>query len=112
MVTLQQFADGLRGYMQNGVLPHLPAEKQFIAGVALGVATSRTDRIAQALKENQIVKMLGLVDGDLLDDEALIVAMREQMNRQGSCAWDVPLLGRLTFTAQDVDALQRAIHGR
>lgn len=112
MVTLQQFTDGLKGYMQNSVLPHLPTDKQFLAGVALGVATSRADRIAQTLKDNQLVKMLGLVDGDMLDDEALVVAMREQMNRQGSWQLDVPLLGRLTFTAQDVDALQRAIHGR
>lgn len=112
MVTLQQFTDGLKGYMQSGVLPHLPTDKQFLAGVALGVATSKADKVAQTLKDNQLVKMLGLIDGDMLDDEALIVAMREQMNRQGSWQLDVPLLGRLTFTAQDVDALQRAIHGR
>jgi hypothetical protein len=56
--------------------------------------------------------MLGLIEDDMIDDDALFVALREQMNRQGSVQLDVPWLGKMTFSAPDVDAMQRAIHGR
>lgn len=112
MVTLQQFTDGLRGYAQSQVIPHLPADRQFVAGVALGVVASRADKIAQKLKDNPLVSMLGLIEDDMVDDDALFVALREQMNRQGNVQLDVPWLGKMTFSGPDVDALQRSIHGR
>ena len=112
MVTLRQFTDGARGYMQHSVLPHLPANKQFVSGVALGVIANKADIMMQQIKDNQLIKMLGLIDGDMIDDDALIVALREQMERQGTLQLEIPWIGQLTFTAPDVDALQRAIHGR
>jgi hypothetical protein len=112
MVTLHQFMDGIKGYAQTQVIPHLPTDRQFVAGVALGVAANRADKVAQKLKDNPLVSMLGLIEDDMIDDDALFVALREQMNRQGSVQLDVPWLGKMTFSAPDVDAMQRAIHGR
>lgn len=112
MVALQQFIEGLKGYAQSSIIPHLPMDRQFVAGVALGVAANRADKMVQLLKENQLVKMLGLIDNDMVDDDALFAAMREQMNKQGSLQLDVPWLGKMTFSAPDVDSLQRAVHGR
>lgn len=112
MVTLRQFTDGVRGYMQHSVLPHLPANKQFVSGVALGVVANKADKIMQQIKDSQPVKMLGLVEGDMIDDDALIMALREQMNMQGNLQIEIPWIGQMTFTAPDVDALQRAIQGR
>lgn len=112
MVALHQFTEGVKGYIQQSVIPHLPMDRQFVAGVALGIAVNRADKIAQILKENQVVKILGLIEEDMVDDDALFTAMREQMNRQGSLQIDIPWLGKMTFSAQDVDAMQRAIRGR
>lgn len=112
MVTLQQFADGVRGYMQTGIIPHLPTDRQFLAGVAIGVVANKADKLMQHLKGNQLVQVLGLIDGDMIDDDALFVAMREQMNRQGSLQMNVPWFGTLAFNAHDVDELQRSIRSR
>ena len=112
MVTLQQFTEGAKGYLQSGVIPHLPTDRQFVSGVALGVLSHKADKVMQQLRDNQLVKMLGLIEGDMIDDDALFSAMREQMSRQGSLQLDVPWIGKLTFTAPDVDALQRSIRGR
>lgn len=111
MVALQQFADGVKRYINNNIIPHLPSNKQFAAGVALGVVASRTDKMIQNLKGNQMVQLLGLIDGDMIDDDALLVAVREQMAKQGGLQLEVPWIGTLTFNAPDVDALQRAIRG-
>lgn len=112
MVPMQQFIEGAKRYIASDVIPHMPTDRQFITGVALGVASSKMDRIATYLKENPLVQVLGLVDGDMVDDDALITAMREQMQKQGAVHMDVPWIGKLSFAAQDVDALHRAIHGR
>lgn len=112
MITTQQFINGLKGYMQNSVIPHMPTDRQFVAGVALGVAANKADRIVQQLKSNQLVKMLGLIDGDMIDDDALIIAIREQMSRTGSLQVNIPWFGQMTFSAPDVDALQRSMQGR
>lgn len=112
MVTLQQFAQGVKSFMQCDVINHLPPDRQFVAGVALGVASAKTDKIIQTLKENQLVQMLGLIEDDMIDDDALIQAMREQMNKQGSMQLEIPWIGKMIFNGPDVDALHRAIHGR
>lgn len=112
MVTLYQFTEGLKTYAQTHVIPHLPMDRQFVAGVAVGVAAAKADKIAQRIKESQLVKMLGLIENDMVDDEALFVAVREQMNRQGSLQIDVPWFGKMVFNAPDVDAMQRSIQGR
>ena len=112
MVTLHQFADGVKAYVQSNVIPHLPTDRQFVAGVALGVAANKADKIVQKVKDSQLVQTLGLLEDDMLDDDALFAAMREQMQRQGGLQIEVPWIGRLVFNAPDVDALQRAIRGR
>ena len=112
MVALQQFVEGVKGYMQSNIIPHMPMDRQFVAGVALGVAANRTDKMIQRIKDSQLVQMLGLIDGDMVDDDALFTAMREQMSKQGSLQIDIPWVGKMTFSAPDVDALQRSIHGR
>lgn len=112
MVTTQQFINGVKGYIHSAVIPHMPTDRQFVAGVALGVAANKSDKIVQQLRNNQLVKTLGLIDGDMVDDDALIIALREQMSRTGSLQVDVPWLGKMTFSMPDVDALQRAVQGR
>lgn len=112
MVALQQFVEGVKGYMQSNIIPHLPMDRQFVAGVALGVAANKSDKMVQQLKENQLVKLMGVIDGDMLDDDALFSAMREQMQKQGSLLIDIPWIGKLTFNTPDVDALQRSVQGR
>lgn len=112
MVALQQAIEGVKGYMQSNIIPHLPMDRQFVAGVALGVAANKADKMVQQLKENQLVKLLGVIDGDMLDDDALFMAMREQMQKQGSLMFDIPWVGKLTFSAPDIDALQRYVQGR
>lgn len=113
MVTLQQFTQGVKSYAQSGIIPHLPGDRQFAAGVAIGLVTNKADAMLQRLKESQMVQLLGLIDENgMVDDDALFTAMREQMQRQGTLQFDIPWIGRMTFNAQDVDALQRAIQGR
>lgn len=112
MVTLHQFTDGVKAYVQSNVIPHLPTDKQFVAGVAMGVVANKADKIVQKVKENQLVKTLGVLEDDMLDDDALFTAMREQMQRQGGLQLEIPWIGKLIFNAPDVDALQRAIRGR
>ena len=112
MVTLHQFADGVKAYVQSNVIPHLPTDRQFVAGVALGVAANKADKIVQKVRDSQLVQTLGLLEDDMLDDDALFAAMREQMQRQGGLQIEVPWIGRLVFNAPDVDAMQRAIRGR
>lgn len=112
MIALQQFVQGVKEYMQSNIIPHLPMERQFVAGVALGVAANKADKMVQLIKENQLVKLLGLIDEDMLDDDALFMAMREQMNKQGHLQLDIPWIGKMTFNTPDVDALQRIMQGR
>lgn len=113
MVTMQQFVDGAKNFVQTSIIPHLPNDRQFAAGVAIGLVTNKADTMLRRLKDSQMVQMLGLVDENgMVDDDALFAAMRDQMQRQGGLQFDIPWIGRMTFNALDVDALQRSIRGR
>lgn len=62
MVDKERVKNGLYNYLQRDVVPHLPADKQFIAGLAMGIAMKKSDQLMQTVMNHPVVKMLSIVD--------------------------------------------------
>lgn len=109
MVTLQGFTQAVMDYAQSEVLPHLPKEKQFMAGMALGIAAQRSVGALKKLQGTIVNQMLEIITDEGIDDDVLLGEMRTQMQKSGQLTLDIPLVGGITFGPRDVDALQRAM---
>lgn len=70
----------------------------------------RMDQMINALRNNQIVQALGIIDeAGQVDIDALYNAAHAQMQAQGKLALDIPLLGSFAFDGSDLRELRDCI---
>lgn len=103
----------------NGVMSYVDAEivgkmngslKGWGVGIVAGLLGKRAEQMFMALREQPVLTSLGLVDGEMVDVEA-IYAEALRMAQRGSATANVPMLGAITFSAADVESLYRYIIG-
>lgn len=108
--TVDQVMTGIINYADSEIMGKLPTSGKWIMGTAIGLATTKTNNIVDALRENTIAKMLGIIDDNgNVDVDALISAMRQAADKYGKVSFDVPMIGTMTFSSSDVDRLRTFI---
>lgn len=103
----------------NGVMSYVDAEivakmngslKGWGVGIVAGLLGKRAEQMFTVLREHPVLTSLGLVDGEMVDVEAVYTeALR--MAQRGSATVNVPMLGAITFGKADVESLYRYIIG-
>lgn len=108
--TPEQVINGLISYADNEIMNKLPTSGKWIMGTAIGLASNKVSNVVDSLVNNSIVKMMGIVDDDgRIDTEALIEAMKMSADKYGKITFDVPMVGKLTFSSADIDSLRTYI---
>lgn len=108
--TADQVIQGIINYADAEVINKLPTSGKWIVGTAIGLATTKTTSVIDTLRNNTLVTMLGIVDDNgNIDVDTLISSMRVSAEKYGKITVDVPLVGKLTFSASDVDTLRNYI---
>lgn len=101
---------GLINYADNEIMHELPTSIKWVLGTALGIAATKIKEIIDALKENAIIRMLGVIDEDgNIDVDIIIFNLKESAEKYGSVTFDIPFVGRLTFSATDIESLRSYI---
>lgn len=110
MVTSKQVVAGVLEYANRHIMPMLDSSKQFLAGMALGIAGGKAEALMASLSQQPMIAALGIVqpNGDV-DLETLYAAAGAQLDKQKTLPIDIPIIGRLTFDRSDLDELYRAI---
>lgn len=113
MVPRQQVEQGLARYIDREIISKLPTSsiQRVATGAAVAIAMKRSDNLVERLKGNALIATLGIMNeaGDI-DLDALHEALRSQVTDDG-VVMEVPILGRLTFYAGDIDNLYSDIMG-
>lgn len=74
-----------------------------------GASIKRSGAILDSYKDNQLVKMLGIMDSEgNVDIDVLAEELKKNMPKEGVRV-DVPIIGTLTFKENDVDKLYEYI---
>lgn len=108
--TAEQVINGLINYADNEVMGKLPTSGKWVAGTAIGIASQKASNVIDALRNNAVVKMLGIVDDEgCIDVDALISALKASADKYGRFSVSVPLIGNMTFSSSDVDSLKNYI---
>lgn len=113
MVSINRVSEGIAKYMDAELMAKLPSNgwERVVVGAAIGIAVKRSERVVNALKDNAIVKTLGVITEDgAVDVDTLKEAAMEQVKKQGFAEiGGIPIIKKITFRAEDVEKLYHYI---
>lgn len=109
MYNLRQVVAGLAAFIDNEILTKVNGWQKWLVGAGMGVALDRSSDIFNSLKQNEIIKMLGVIDNDdNIDVDTLYREVKKQAQKS-AVTFDIPMLGVLTLNDRDVDKLYNYI---
>lgn len=112
MNTPEEIVNGLMRYADKEVIPKLGTGGKWVVGTVVGMAGSKINEVAKELSTNSLAKGIGAVNEDgLFDVDKVIESLQNSANRYGNMSLNVPMLGVMTFTPEDVVKVGRYIKG-
>ena len=109
MVHKSKVVHGIAAYIDNEIVAQLSGSwKAWVFGGVAGLYLARVDSVITHLSNQPMIKALGVIDGENVDVDAIITELRKQAAK-GKMTIDIPVLGPVTFGADDVDKLHRYI---
>lgn len=109
MYNLDQVMMGLTKFIDNEILTKINGWQKWVIGTGLGIATTKMENVFNSLKNNELVKMLELIDdNDHINVDAIYNELMKQAQRE-PITIDLPMLGALTLKEQDVMSLYNYI---
>ena len=111
MVHFSKVVNGIAAYIDNEIAAQLNGSyKAWVAGAAGGIIAARAGNVLTKWADSQAAKELGLIDGEMIDIESICSELHKQAQKSPATI-NVPLLGAITFNADDISKLQRYIMG-
>lgn len=112
MTTTDTMINGIMRYADREVVNQLPTIGKWVVGTGIGIAGKKATDLAHELEHNQMVKSLGIVDDEgRWDTDALRNEMIINAQKYGRATIEIPIIGKLTFSEDDIYMLFRYING-
>lgn len=111
MVSYSQVVNGISKYIDQEIVNKLQGWQRWALGAGTGIFLSKSGENFAQLKENSIVKMLGLIDENGMVDVDIIYSELRKQADKGSIVAEIPALGKITLTKDDVEKLYACIKG-
>ena len=112
MVEFNRVIDGLARYMNNNVFVNMNDWQEIIARVAGGRLIGNPEMLKQNLMSNGIIKTFAVMDSEgNVDLEPLMRDLKREIERKGKLTVDIPMFGKMSFVASDIDEIYREITG-
>lgn len=110
MYTSEQVLNGVVKYIDNEVLTKLDTKGKIFLGTGITIALKNSQNLLQKIQNNEIVKALGIVDeSGQYDIDLLAEHLKANAQKYGKLQFNVPVVGTLTFSAEDVDRIKEYI---
>ena len=109
----QEFKDAVSRFIEKEMVQKYPEDsyQRMIVGAALSMATERFKSIFDWLKENELVKTLGIVNGEDVNTEFLIRHVLKTMPESGIVI-KKPIIGKIVLKKEDIEELSRYLEGQ
>lgn len=100
---------GIAKYIDTEIVDKITGWQKWIVGGGIGIALSNTTELFNKLKQNEFVKILGIIDkNDKIDVEKIYKEMKKQAQK-GAITFNIPIIGAITLNEQDVEKLYNLI---
>jgi len=111
MVHYSKVINGAVNYIDTEIVSQMNGSlKGWGLGIVTGLMAKRAEQLFAGLRENPLIVSLGVVDGEMIDIEA-IYAEALRTAQRSSATVNLPVIGSVTFKAADVESLYRHIIG-
>lgn len=111
MIHYSRVVQGILVYIQNEMAAKLAGSwKAWALNILAGMASTKAEPLMRELGKNNVVKMLGLIEGENINVDALMGELRKQA-QNSTATFNIPMIGAYTVGVADVDALDRYIRG-
>lgn len=112
MVEFNRVVDGLARYLNNNFYSKLNDWQEVFARIAVGRIIGNPEALKQSLMANGIVRTFAIFDSDgNVDLENLARDLKREIERKGKISVEVPMFGKMSFVAADIDDIYREITG-
>ena len=106
MINVERIQHGVRAFVDNEMLPKMTGAQRWMVAVAIGIYVEKLPQMLQSWAQSPAIKPLGIITPDGVDVETAYKYLKPAA-QAGGASFDVPLLGKVTFTETDVDSLFR-----
>lgn len=111
--SFEQIIEGLNRYIDREIYPGLNDLQEMLARIVVGRFNEKAESVKEWMMGNGFVKTLGIIDSDgMVDIDGILHDLRREIERKNGMTVDVPLIGKITFHASDVDAVRDEISRR
>lgn len=111
MVHYTKVISGLTQFVDRDLLSKMNGSlKAWVVGTTIGILNAKAQSAFMSLQNNQVLKTLGLIDGEMVDVDTIYAHLHDQAAKQ-SATVTIPMIGTLTYSASDVETLYRMIVG-
>lgn len=105
MYEYSKVLNGITKYIDTEIVDKIEGWQKWVIGSGIGIALSNSTNLFNQLKDNEIVKMLGVINEENKIDIEKIYKEFKNQAKKGSISFEVPLVGTLTLNEQDVDKI-------
>lgn len=111
MVSFEQILDGLARYMNKYFYSNLNDWQEIVARLAVGRIINN-ENLKQSLQANPFVRTFAVMDSEgNVDLEPIMRDLKKEIERKGKITFEIPMFGKISFVASDIDEIYREITG-
>jgi hypothetical protein len=108
----ESVVDGLYRYIDHEIMTGMNDLQEIVARIAIGRVAENQETIKKSLMNNGVIRSFGIMDTDgCVDVENLAKDLKREIERKGKVSVSIPMIGKLTFNAQDIDTIKQYITG-
>ena len=109
MYEYNKVISGIAKYVDTEIVDKMAGWQKWVVGGGVGIALSNATNVFNQLKNNEFVKMLGVIDkNDKIDVEKIYKEIKKQA-KKSSITFNAPLIGAITLNENDVDRIYELI---
>lgn len=109
MIHYAKVINGLVEFIDRDMISKMAGSwRAWGIGTIVALIARRAPDIFNRLKSNPMVDAMGLIDGDMIDVDAIYAELLKQ-SQKSSATVEFPLIGPVTYSSADVEELYRCI---
>lgn len=104
MYNYDKVMNGIASFIDEEIVSKMHDWRGWVVGSALGLSLSKFENIFNTLKDNEFVKMLGIIEGNNVDVDSIYKELKRQAAK-GDVKISIPMIGDIKLSERDVDSL-------
>ena len=104
--------DGILKYIDENIYSGMNELQEIAARVVVGRVIGGKDTLKDNLMNNGFIRTFSIIDSDgMVDVDGILGDLKKEIAKKEKISISIPMFGKMTFTASDVDVLHKTIVG-